>query len=211
MRSPDRANHCRDQLSAPAELHHPDFVHVLQDGRIVRSGGKELAFTSKKKLRLDRSRASVDVVRSTHANVTSRRTRKAVSPQVAHYTAEFIVPSRTPRRSRDGSRRRAKAQLANSNGLVFRPPGSSSGAYERRTDCRADVQRAPLTKDGAGTVDKNRLPRSARPQGRRVRQRSVRVRSCPESTDCRKGSKSSASKRRWPRTGACGTVLSKLS
>jgi len=34
----------------------PDVVHVLADGRIVKTGGKELALELERRLRLDRER-----------------------------------------------------------------------------------------------------------------------------------------------------------
>ena len=43
MRSPDRAIVVVTHYQRLLNYIVPDFVHVLQDGRIVRSGGKELA------------------------------------------------------------------------------------------------------------------------------------------------------------------------
>jgi len=41
MRDPGARHRRGDSLPAPVELHCPDFVHVLVDGRIVRSGGPD--------------------------------------------------------------------------------------------------------------------------------------------------------------------------
>ena len=49
MRSPDRAIIVVTHYQRLLNYIVPDFVHVLQDGRIVRSGGKELAFTLEEK------------------------------------------------------------------------------------------------------------------------------------------------------------------
>ena len=49
MRSPDRAIIVVTHYQRLLNYIVPDFVHVLQDGRIARSGGKELAFTLEEK------------------------------------------------------------------------------------------------------------------------------------------------------------------
>jgi Fe-S cluster assembly ATP-binding protein len=43
LKRPDTRDDRRHALPAPAELHRPDYVHVLAGGRIIKSGGKELA------------------------------------------------------------------------------------------------------------------------------------------------------------------------
>jgi Fe-S cluster assembly ATP-binding protein len=43
MRSPERAIIVITHYQRLLNYIEPDFVHVLQDGRIVRSGGKDLA------------------------------------------------------------------------------------------------------------------------------------------------------------------------
>ena len=49
LRSPDRATIVVTHYQRLLNYIVPDFVHVLQDGRIVRSGGKELAFELEEK------------------------------------------------------------------------------------------------------------------------------------------------------------------
>ena len=65
MRSPDALDHRRHALPAPAELHRARLRPRAPDGRIVRSGGKDLALELEGKgLRLDRSRRSSELARS---------------------------------------------------------------------------------------------------------------------------------------------------
>jgi Fe-S cluster assembly ATP-binding protein len=49
MRSPERAIVVITHYQRLLNYIEPDFVHVLQDGRIVRSGGKELALDLEEK------------------------------------------------------------------------------------------------------------------------------------------------------------------
>ena len=49
MRSPERRSSWSRTISGCSNYIVPDFVHVLSDGRIVRSGGKELALELEEK------------------------------------------------------------------------------------------------------------------------------------------------------------------
>ena len=49
MRSPDRATIVVTHYQRLLNYIIPDFVHVLMDGRIVKSGGKELALVLEEK------------------------------------------------------------------------------------------------------------------------------------------------------------------
>lgn len=49
MRSPDRAILCITHYQRLLDYIVPDFVHVLADGKIVKSGGKDLALELEEK------------------------------------------------------------------------------------------------------------------------------------------------------------------
>ena len=90
MRSPERAIVVVTHYQRLLNYIVPDLVHVLQDGRIVRSGGKGSgAAPRRKRLRLDRSRAAVDVDGVHTRWLKSSNEKDPRTRQLAHYAAEY--------------------------------------------------------------------------------------------------------------------------
>ena len=103
LRSPDRAIIVVTHYQRLLNYIVPDFVHVLTDGRIVRSGGKELALELEAEgLRLDRGRSGGSAERE-HDEPGRRTSRDAGGAPFEAFRARAGVRRRT------GSRRAREA------------------------------------------------------------------------------------------------------
>ena len=169
LRSPERAIIVVTHYQRLLNYIVPDFVHVLSDGRIVKSGGKELALELEAEgLRLDRSRrsrAGVGVTdtwheRSREASTVARGARRAAARRLA--LARRICASARASRASSSSASRRRATRTGASPTSRRSPtrrsrsAGRSPAARRARSARFAVRRRAAARSSSSTAGSRR-------------------------------------------------------